>query len=861
MNASQGHQQTELLSPAGDETCLRAAVENGADAVYFGLNHGFNARARAANFELESLPRIAEYLHLRGVRGYVTLNTLAFSDELKELERTVIRVAEAGLDAVLVQDLGLARLIRTICPELEIHASTQMTLSSAECLAVARELGIARVVLPRELSLDEIRQIHQRSDIPLEAFVHGALCVAYSGQCLTSESLGGRSANRGQCAQACRLPYELICDGADIDLGEQKYLLSPQDLAAYHLLPDLLAAGVTSFKIEGRLKTPEYVANITQHYRRALDAALADRPLDFTPDDVREMELSFSRGFSAGWLNGCDHKALVPALSSAKRGVLLGTVRGWQSNRIEIESQMPVALGDGVVFAGNREAGEEQGGRIYAVYNRGRIVQLEFADGAIDVERLHVGQEIWKTDDPKLTAKWRRTFAGPDPVRKVFVDLSVFAVAGQPLRISATTATKVSAEVVSADPLAVARTRPANVEFFREQLSRLGHTVYEMRELHAEIVGEPMIPLSVLSELRRRLIVDLDRKSALPSQRAIAATALERLQADASEVREILLAEHTRKPEALARDTGPSSLASASGFLSSGHRPCAEFYLHVLCRNLAQLQAAVELDVGEFYADFADIREYRQAVEVCRAAGKKLFLAPPRIQKPVEAGIFYSLARHEPDGLLVRNLAGLRFCRERGIAAVADYSLNVTNELTADWLMRQPAQRLTASYDLNRDQLLELIAATPPAWFEVVIHQHMPLFHMEHCVFCAVLSPGTNKTNCGRPCDTHIVQLRDRVGMEHPLTADVGCRNTLFNARAQSAAEVVPDLLTRGVRDFRIELLDESPRDLQRMVRLYQELLSGRKAGADVWRELHASNRVGVTRGTLEEHRNPLAIL
>ena len=234
----------ELLAPAGDFDCIRAAVENGADAVYFGLEDGFNARARATNFDLNNIADIMQFLHRRGVKGYVTLNTLAFSDELPQLQTIIRRLTLAAVDAVLVQDLGVARMIREITHDLAIHASTQMTLTSAECIAVAERLGIQRVVLPRELSIDEIRQIHGATKVELEAFVHGALCVAYSGQCLTSESLGGRSANRGQCAQACRLPYELVCDGELRDFGDQKYLLSPQDLAAFALTPQLIEAGV-----------------------------------------------------------------------------------------------------------------------------------------------------------------------------------------------------------------------------------------------------------------------------------------------------------------------------------------------------------------------------------------------------------------------------------------------------------------------------------------------------------------------------------------------------------------------------------------------------------------------------------------
>lgn len=829
----------ELLAPAGDFTCLRAAVENGADAVYFGLHDGFNARARATNFELGTLSETFTFLHRRGVKGYVTLNTLIFTGELLALERVVRQLVEAGVDAVLIQDLGLARLVRAICPELSIHASTQMTLSSAECLAVAAELGIQRVVLPRELSLDEIRQIGRQSAIPLEAFVHGALCVAYSGQCLTSESLGGRSANRGQCAQACRLPYDLICDGKDVELGAVKYLLSPQDLAAHALIPELMSAGVTSFKIEGRLKTPEYVANITKHYRDAIDAAAADHPIQFSADDIREMELSFSRGFSVGWLRGCDHKMLAPGLSSAKRGVLLGTIRHVLPQRVEVELAGPVCAGDGVMFEGNREANEEQGGRIYSVFSRGRrataaiasgIVELEFGEERIDFTRLSVGQAVWKTDDPHLTAKWRKTFTGPDPIRKVAVSMQVRAVIGEPLTISCQTVTGHAVEVATTEPLAAARTRPVTESFLRDQLSRLGHTVYELDGLETHIAGEPMVPLSVLSELRRRLIAELDQKSSTVPSRVIAnESALSALRL------EVLQSQSTEN------DAPPR--------------------LWILCRSLTQLRTVLELDTSGVYADFQDLREYREAVQEAKAAGVPIFLAPPRIQKPEEFGLFRLLEKFTPDGVLARNLSGLRFCRDAHLPVVADYSLNATNELTTHWLRQQGSQRITASYDLNRDQLLELLACAPPAWFEVVIHQHMPLFHMEHCVFCAVLSPGTNKTNCGRPCDDHLVQLRDRVGMEHPLKADVGCRNTLYNAVAQSSAEVVPHLVEQGVRHFRIELLDETPVEARRIVGLYRDLLAGRRAAADVWRELRAANRVGVTRGTLEERRNPLGIL
>lgn len=873
----------ELLAPAGDWDCVRAAVENGANAIYFGLDCGFNARARAANFAPDDLPELMDFVHRRGVKGYVTLNTLAFPSELEVVEPLIRKIAENGVDAVLVQDIGLARLIRATCPELPIHASTQMTLTSAECIEVAAELGIERVVLARELSVREISSIHQKSDMPLEAFVHGALCVAYSGQCLTSESLGGRSANRGQCAQACRLPYDLICDGEDIDLGEVKYLLSPQDLAAYALIPDLMDAGVCSLKIEGRLKQPEYVANITRHYDEAITSAVNGQLVQLSEQTVREMELSFSRGFSPGWFGGCDHKMLVPGLSSSKRGVFLGEVKSVRGHRVAVQLASPVAAGDGVVFDGDRASLQEQGGRIFHVMKNGSplskpvssgVVELEFGNSAIDPDQLYSGQHIWKTDDPQLTRKLRQTFASGRPQRRVPLRLSVTAEVSERIRIEGSAENGASCSVESEAPLEEARRHRLTEDVLKEQLGRLGKTVFDLTELTATINGNPMCPLSVLGQLRREMISQLEASSvARPTRRIAEKSALKALRSTIPHASHSSLlppmgeggqrpSEETRIDQEPVAPSSPRSVARSgetarSETLSSLERP----NLRVLCRSLPQLQSVLEADVTSVMIDFQDIRQYREAVDEARAASAEIFIATPRIQKPDEMGIFRALQKHGADGILVRNLSGLRYYTSAGIKVVADFSLNVANDLTAQFLMDQGAERVTASYDLNREQLLDLVEATPAEWLEVVVHQHMPMFHMEHCVFCAVLSPGTNKHNCGRPCDDHVVQLRDRVGMEHPLTADVGCRNTLFNAVPQSAAEAIPQLVQAGVRDFRIELLDSSPEEISSIINLYRSLLAGEISPKQVWSQLKAANRVGVTRGTLEERRDPMAIL
>ncbi len=830
----------ELLAPAGNRDCAKAAVANGADAVYFGLDGAFNARARAAGFSVDDLPEFFAFLHRAGVRGYVTLNTLAFSDELEPLETIIRQVAEAGADGVLVQDLGLLRMIRRIAPELPIHASTQMTLTSAECIRVVEKLGIDRVVLARELSVGEIAKIHEKTSVPLEVFVHGALCVAYSGQCLTSESLGGRSANRGQCAQACRLPYELVCDGRDVNLGDQKYLLSPRDLAAYALIPELIAAGVASVKIEGRLKTPEYVANITRHYRQAIDEAVAGRSVEFTERQVEEMELSFSRGFSFGWLHGSDHKALVPGLSSAKRGVLIGEVRHVRKGRVRIELCGRLKAGDGVVFEGDRAAGKEQGGRVFTLHRDGKrlteevgsgTVELAFQREAIDFSQLRPGQKLWKTDDPALTRRLRKTFAGDVHGKDVPVSISVTAGVGKPFELTARAEGLTDVTCTSDEQLAEARKHPLTHDVLREQLGRLGGSGFVLDRLEAEIEGRPMVPLSVLGKLRKQMVAQLQaaREATLHVGPPVAA--------------EPVLPKMREEIERCTASPGEPQLA-------------------VLCRSLEHVRAMVDHGVATIYADFADIRQYGEAVSLARSAGTQVFLATPRIQKPGELGIFKALARHEAAGILARNLAGLDFFVQNSVPCIADFSLNGANELTVDYLGTLGAQRVTASYDLNCEQLLELVRHAPVEILEVVVHQHMPMFHMEHCVFCAALSPGTNKTNCGRPCDRHVVRLRDRVGVEHPLQADVGCRNTVYNATAQSGAEVVAPLLQMGVRNFRVELLaDDPPEQLRRCVDLYRDLLLGKVTGRQVWTALQAVNRVGVTRGTLEHRRDPLAIL
>jgi len=917
----------ELLAPAGDWECAKAAVENGADALYFGLEK-FNARMRAQNFTVADLPKLMGFLHRRGVKGYVAFNTLVFENELEQVEHFARAFIAAGVDAAIVQDVGICRLLRQLSPDFPIHVSTQMTITSAAGIEFARELGCNLVVLARECSLAEIEKIQSAqkhspegefaSALPLEVFVHGALCVAYSGQCLTSEALGGRSANRGECAQACRMAYDLISDGRLVPLGDRKYLLSPQDLAGLEVLPELAKLGVASLKIEGRLKSPQYVANITRIYRQALDAlwvSSASNPGDcharssmdpqastFSPQAARyEMEMAFSRGLHTGWFGGVDNQRLIHARFGKKRGVYLGQVTAVLRGAVLVHLEGPLKQGDGVVFDAGKPEQKEEGGRVYEIKQKngadcsstprqqkkngatGMQALLRFGEGDIDFGRLHVGDRLWKTSDPELERRLQRSFEGEEPRFQRSISIEVHGTTGRPLTVIARDELGNVVRLDSNMPLAPAEKQPLGTNRLREQFGRLGATPFKLGELSSLLEGEVLLPLSELNRLRRQMVADLMKLRARPPCWTLRASPIRQPQPPlaprpSAECPDALLADsvnlssadrsersrsHVNRPAApplpVGEGWGERNSVPALGHPGSGphlaESALGSAHLIVLVRNPAQLEQALTCGIQMIYCDFEDPKKYREAVTrfrntTSRTSSSALFVAPPRIFKMGEEWILKQVRSCEADGYLVRNYDHLRFFA--GQRCVGDYSFNVANHLAADYFKnRLGLERLTASYDLNFAQLEALLQGAPPEWFEVTIHQHMPMFHMEHCVFCAFLSEGTNYTNCGRPCDKHDVKLRDRVGAEHPVKADLGCRNTVFNGLAQTGAEYVSRMLNLGVRHFRLEFLNEAPDQVSRTIEKYRSLLCGQITGAQLWRELKLFNQLGVTRGQI----------
>jgi len=870
-------QRPEILAPAGDLEAMRVALAAGADAVYFGLDEGFNARARAQNFTLANLPDVVAMVHRAGARAYVTMNTLVFDVEVDAAERLIRACAHAGVDALIVQDPAVALIAREICPTLEIHASTQMTISSAEGVRFAQSLGVTRVVVPRELSVKEIARLKADTDVELEVFIHGALCMSWSGQCLTSEAWGGRSANRGQCAQSCRMPYDLIVDGEHRPLDDLRYLLSPADLAGVRAVPALAELGVATLKIEGRLKGPAYVHSTVSGLRRWLDAVDEGRVDDddverMVAEDLATMMVAYSRGFSDGFLGGADHQNLVEGRFPKHRGAYLGRVTEVRGQRVTVGHEdrptrsavgsvlsplhplggdpdagtgarvaaiVPRA-GMGVVFdAGQPEAPQEEGGPIFGVESPSDAVSvLLFGRPGPDLRRVTVGDRVWINSDPQTLREAQR--AGQvDPSGRVPLGMRVVGRAGEPLQVEATieagAAKATHVTVAGSTPLASADGPGIDEEILRSKLGKLGGTPFHLTSLDvAELDPGLHLPVSRINALRRELVDAL-----LPRVERGAARAVEASPVAARVLEEVREAAQLALGERPVSDVGGTSPQ-----------------LIPLVRTDAQLDAVIELGLDEVELDWMELVGLSRAFARARAAGLRVHVATVRVQKPGEEGIDHRLARLKPDGVLVRHWGGMMHFAERSGDARpsvhGDFSLNVTNAITANALLARGLDSLTAAHDLDQRQLFELLSGVDASRVTVVVHHHISTFHTEHCVYAHTLSEGRDFRTCGRPCEEHRVALRDHKGLEHPVVVDVGCRNTVFNAKAQSAARLVPSLLDVGVRRFRVELVWEDRDTAHRVLVAYRDLLRGERDASEVISELEAVEQFGVTSGTMQ---------
>ena len=880
----------EILAPAGDDAALAAALAAGADAIYFGLDDGWNARARAANFSLARLPEVVARIHRGGARAYVTLNTLVFEAELPALERIVRGVAAAGVDAIIVQDPAVALLARAVCPALEVHASTQMTVSSAEGARIAARLGATRVVVPRELSVDEIAAFAAASPIDLEVFIHGALCVSWSGQCLTSESFGGRSANRGQCAQSCRLPYDLVVDGEVRDLGEVRYLLSPQDLAGAAAVPALMAAGVASLKIEGRQKGPAYVATAVLGYRRWRDGVLSGAPDEAAlAGDLAAMGLAYSRGGSLGFLGGIDHQRLVVGLAPKHRGLYLGRVVARGERAVEVahdegvdgadggrpwtgglglaarpdgpegerttavEAARPAAVaprpGLGVVFDDGHPEADETGGPIFRVDElaAGRWL-LGFGQPGPALDRVPIGARVWITSDPAIHRAADKAVAS-EPEGRIPLTLILTGAAGGPLTVTAravaTDGRICEAVATSSGALAPSTGSGLDAALVGAKLATFGGSRFRLGGVDLGGLGAALhLPVSELKTLRRRLVDELAARLDRVERTLAPGSVIEAVRAEAWGALRLRAPVDEVDARAALRMNGTSD--RGGGGAGAG-------VVVPLCRTDAQLDAVLAAGAGEVELDWMELVGLGKAVARARAAGARVVIATPRVQKPGEDKIVAHLRKLAPDAILVRSWAALATLTEGALADErprlhGDFSLNLTNSISAGFALGLGLDTATVAHDLDEVQLDALVAACPPARLAVTIHHHIPTFHTEHCVYAHLLSAGRDFRTCGRPCEQHEVALRDRTGLPHPVVVDVGCRNTVFHAQAQTAAALVPDLVARGVGRLRLELVRETAAEAARLYRAYRDLAAGTTSAADVVRAARAHEQFGVTR-------------
>ncbi len=840
----------EIMSPAGHWPQLNAAIEAGADAVYFGLKH-FTARAKVG-FTLEELPDVMRTLHRRGVKGYVTFNTLVFDHEMEAAVRAIAAIAAAGADAFIVQDVGIAQLVHRIAPGVEVHGSTQMSITSAEGIALAQQFGVSRVVLARELSLDDVAAIRAATDCELEMFVHGALCVSYSGQCFSSEAWGGRSANRGQCAQACRLPYDLIVDDHHQPLGDARYLLSPGDLYALHQIPDIVRIGIHALKIEGRYKDADYVALTTAAYRKAVDEAWAGLPLSVTLREELQLEQVYSRGLGPHFVAGVNHQSVVKGRSPRHRGVLVGRVtrvladRVWIAPEQAVADLAPLKPGDGVVFdAADWRSPEEpeEGGRIYHVKpQRNGALELTFGNNAINFARIRAGDLLWRSHDPELDKAVRLFTEATAPVHRQPVNVRVIAVEGAPIVLEWTLAAQPDIQVTlwSDEPLAAASQRAVDAAFLRKQLGRLGGTPYALANLTLEISGRPFAPSSLLNHLRRQAVAQLQ------AQQETRTTAVN----DPS----VVLRETMAKGIQGEGENGKEgNTASPNASISNLQSPISQSpNLHLLVRTPEQLDAALDVHPASITLDYLELYGLRSSVERVQAAGIEVRVASPRVLKPNEQRIVNFLLRLGCP-ILVRSAGLLHALRAASAAPplIGDFSLNAANELTARTFLTLGLERITPTHDLNAAQVANLARRVGPATLEVIAYQHLPVFHTEHCVFCRFLSTGTSYKDCGHPCEKHKVALRDSAGRQHPVMADVGCRNTVFGAEAQDASAHLDAWRAAGICHYRLEFVHESSEQVREIAAAFGATLNGKRSAADLKKQLQRIAPQGVTEGSL----------
>ncbi|MHB1126456.1 MAG: DUF3656 domain-containing U32 family peptidase [Bacillota bacterium] len=806
----------ELLAPAGGMEALRAAVENGADAVYLG-GQLFSARQYASNFSDEELQEAIDYAHIRGVKIYITVNTLLDNQELKQAAEYLWSLHNWGADAFIVQDLGLLRLIRSVLPEMEVHASTQMTVHNAAGVEFLARQGVSRVVLARELSLASIEKIGKATGMELEVFVHGALCFSYSGQCLMSSMIGGRSGNRGRCAQPCRMAYTLTEDSGKAVEGAStgSHLLSTRDLCTIEYLPQLVKAGITSFKFEGRMKRPEYVATVMRVYRQALDRCLAN-PAEYSArkDEIRDLYQIFNRDFTTGYFLGNPGTELMSHGRPNNRGLFLGRVIRYDAQKklVCLRLEEELGIGDGIDFWVTK--GGHRGMVVHQMFKEGKTVERSYPGEEVWVETGFLakpGDRVFKTHDELLVAKARRTFTSPQKERKIPIKASLKIVIGQPLALEFSDTDGNQIRVETGFIAEQAEKRELTRETCRQQLDRLGNTPFELQELQLELDEGVMVPLSEINAARREAVEKLE------------------------EVRV-----KVRQRPSLSRHEYYSRITPVMHDLE-GREPFPELdrpRLSVAVRDPSGARAAFLSGAERVYAGGEQFRsnkpvqcgQWRETIEAANTQGREIIFAIPRIWHQEEAGRIQAYLEEllgiGAGAFLAGNPGSLELARQYLPAGSvhADYPLNIFNDLAVKNLWQEGFAGITMSPELTFRQIEELTSRRYAA-LECIVHGSFPLMVSEHCTIGAVTGGMSGEQKCLQPCLGRRYGLRDRLNYIFPLETDYQCRMYVYNPKELCLIEHMPEFVNQHIRWVRIEARREDEGYVSRVVASYREAL------------------------------------
>lgn len=806
----------ELLAPAGSREAFIAAVQNGADAVYLG-GRQFNARRGAENFDEKSLAEAIEYAHVRGVKVYVTVNILLADTELREAVRFLHAIYNAGADAAIVQDFGLIRLARKVIPELELHASTQMTAHNTKGVLYLKGAGLKRVVLARELSLESIKEIKKRTGIQLETFIHGALCVCYSGQCLMSSMIGGRSGNRGRCAQPCRLEYRLVDErGRHMVDPEQvgHYLLSPRDLNLSQYIPELIRAGIDSFKLEGRMRRPEYVATVTRVYRNLIDKVLDGEDFAVTEKDAYELAQIFNRDFTTGYFVGVPGEKMMSYKRPNNRGTRLGRISRYdrKTKKAEIELEAPLHVGDGV------EVWVTRGGRVGAEVHDISInnKQVNFASaGAVAAIKLdgfiHPGDRVFKTYDVRLMEEAVQTYSSSRETKKIPLNFQVQARLGEPLLLKAYDQDGVVAIAQTEVTGEKAQKRPLTSEFLAQQLDRLGNTPFVLNKLECDLENDIMIPVREINDVRRRVVEQIISERA--RLRETTPVPLEKVEHKMAQIMDEEIDFHPAKFPVLA----------------------------VAVNSAKAVKAAIDNGAGLIYfggdayrsKGKLTIEEVHKARQLCQAAGVNFFLNSPRIlhDRELEKYLSYlnKLLELDPEGIMVANYGLLLALRElTNLPLVIDFAFNVFNRQSVAFWAEEGISRVTLSPELTGEQI-KILAGSTPVDTEVVVHGALPLMISRYCAVGSLLGGKGESNKCSVPCKNASFGLLDRKGVIFPVETDENCMMHIFNSRELCLLETLPYLAQAGPSVLRIEARREDAAYVAGTTQAYRQVLDNLK--------------------------------